>query len=87
MTKFEVEPIVVKAPMKSSPFSYAALLEKYKTSLTDKTITFSEEEKATEYYKTIDTNYRQYDGTFTVNSTYANKMLKVTGNDWLQLHN
>lgn len=86
MTKFEVEPIVVKAPMKSSPFSYAALLEKYKTSLTDKTITFSEEEKATEHYKTIDTYYRQY-GTFTVNSTYANKMLKVTGNDWLQLYN
>lgn len=86
ISRFEVLPIVIKAPSKSSPFSYSALLEKYKASLTDNSITFTDEEKATEHYHTIDTYYQQY-GTFTTNSTYANKMLKVTGNEWLKLYN
>lgn len=41
--------------------------------------------KATENYQIIDTYYKQ-NKSFTNNSSYAKKMLKATGNDWLQIY-
>lgn len=82
---FDVEPIIIKAPIIRSPFSYETLLEKYKESIKDNTVIFTDEEKATENYQIIDTYYKQ-NKSFTNNSSYAKKMLKATGNDWLQIY-
>ena len=82
---FDDEPIIIKAPKISSPFSYETLLEKYKESINDDSIIFSEDEKATENYQIIDTYYKQ-NKSFTNNSSYAKKMLKATGNDWLKIY-
>lgn len=82
---FDDAPIIIKAPKISSPFSYETLLEKYKESINDNSITFSEDEKATENYQIIDTYYKQ-NKSFTNNSSYAKKMLKATGNDWLKIY-
>ena len=85
MGSFDVEPIVIKAPKIRNPFSYESLLEKYRNSLTDETITFTDEEKATENYYIIDNYYKQ-NKTFTNNSSYAKKMLKAVGDVWLQIY-
>jgi hypothetical protein len=82
---FDNEPLIIDAPKIVSPFSYATLLEKYKESLKDETVTFTDEEKATENYQVIDLYYRQ-NKTFTNNSSYAKKMLKANGNDWLKIY-
>lgn len=82
---FDVEPIIIKAPIIRSPFSYETLLEKYKESIKDNTVIFTDEEKATENFQIIDTYYKQ-NKSFTNNSSYAKKMLKATGNDWLQIY-
>ena len=82
---FDVEPIIINAPKIRSPFSYETLLEKYRLSLDDETVIFTDEEKATENYQIIDTYYKQ-NKSFTNNSSYAKKMLKATGNDWLQIY-
>ena len=85
MGAFDNEPLIIDAPKEINPYSYNVLLEKYKQSITDKTITFTEQEQATENYHLIDLYYRQ-NKTFTNNSAYAKKMLKAEGNDWLKMY-
>ncbi len=82
---FDNEPLIIDAPKIVSPFSYSVLLEKYKESLKDETVIFTAEEKATENYQIIDLYYKQ-NKTFTSNSSYAKKMLKANGNDWLKIN-
>lgn len=85
MGAFDNEPLIIDAPKERNPFSYNTLLHKYKDSLKDDSITFTDEEKATENYQTIDLYYKQYK-TFTENGSYARKMLKATGNEWLKMY-
>ena len=82
---FNDTPIIIEAPKVRSPFSYESLLEKYQNSLTDETIIFTDDEKATENYQIIDTYYKQYHK-FTKDSSYCKKMLKAVGNVWLQIY-
>lgn len=85
MGNFKNEPVVIKAPVIRSPYSYESLLSKYKERLKDESVEFTEEEKATENYFVIDTYYKQY-GKLSENGSYAKKMLKAVGDDWLKIH-
>ena len=73
-------PIVIPAPKNHDPFSYKTLLEKYKESLRNPEITFTEEEQAQENYQIIDQYWHQFHN-FVTNSTYAKKRLTAS-DDW-----
>lgn len=81
MGSFEIQPIKVDAPKNVSPYSYNSLLTKYKESLYNKDIEFTEYEKQTENYKIIHLYYIKYN-TFTNNSTHAKNMIKLYNDDF-----
>lgn len=82
---FDVKPIEVTAPKNISKYSYLVLLEKYKSFINGNTdIKFADDEIVTENFKLIDSYYKQYNS-FTNNSTYAKKMIKVFNDDWKRL--
>lgn len=82
---FDVKPIEVTAPRNKSIYSYSVLLDKYKNMIKgDNSLSFTKDEMATENYILIDTYYKQYNS-FTNNSSYAKKMIKVYNDDWKRL--
>lgn len=80
-----VNPIEIDAPRVTSQFSYSSLLNKYKESLTNPDVSFTDDERATENYQLIDRYYKEY-GKLTTNSSYAKKMIKASGNDLLKTY-
>lgn len=74
----ECKPIQIEKPKIDNPFSYNSLLKKYSDRLTDKTINFTDEEKATDYYKLIDSYYKRYKK-LESNASRARKLLNTDG--------
>jgi hypothetical protein len=77
------KPIEIEAPHTINNFSYANLLEKYRDSLSNPEITFSDDETATTYFQTIDSYYKEY-GKLTSNYSYAKKMITAK-DDWSKI--
>lgn len=78
--------IIIKKPVQTNPFSYASILAKYQQSINNKEIVFTDDEKATEYYKLIDSYYKHYKA-FTDNITYCRKMVECYNDNWLKIFN
>lgn len=83
---FSNEDIIIDKPKTVNPFSYNSILDKYKEFINNSDIAFTEEEKATEYYRLIDKYYKRFKS-FTYNITYCRKMLESYNDNWLCLYN
>ena len=76
-----VSPIDIPKPKKKNPYSYKSLLEKYRKSIHNSEIEFTEEEKVCENYQLIHQYYQMF-GNLEANSSYAKKRIEAWGDDY-----